>query len=59
MEASFSTDGKLIAFDGYSGAIRNVFVMNSDGSDVHQTNAQRNRRLRSRASTATGVVLYV
>jgi Tol biopolymer transport system component len=36
LEARFSSDGQFIAFDGYSGAIRNVFVMKADGSDVHQ-----------------------
>jgi hypothetical protein len=57
MEARFSRDGQLIAFDGYSGAIRNIFVMKADGSDVHQLTHSATGAFRPRFD-GDGRVLY-
>ncbi|MEX2245695.1 MAG: hypothetical protein WEC75_03320 [Dehalococcoidia bacterium] len=36
LEARFSPQGNLVAFDGFSGDVINVFLANADGSDVRQ-----------------------
>lgn len=57
LEARFSSDGQLIAFDGYSGATRNIFIMKPDGSDVHQLTHSATGAFRPRFD-GDGRVLY-